>query len=200
MTHHFAIEYRALGRPNWLPRDEGWTQVNGRKTYYVTAGLMRSVALAAAYGKFRYIVDTEHSRMSALRLVEYDQAYSKVFLCVSFEPEVSVKGAVLSTEMIQQHHEDAAELLRRIEELREEYSGIKHSLLLESLGRRNADLKEGESVLGVGLLSAGQLAAPETTWDCDDKVRNVYGLCVYDDYEDSAHDFCIFCHGPEERK
>ena len=36
-----------------------------------------------------------------------------------------------------------------------------------------------------------------TFWDCP---KSPFGLCVYDHYEDGAHDNCLFCHGPEERK
>lgn len=34
-------------------------------------------------------------------------------------------------------------------------------------------------------------------WDCD---KSPIGKCVYDNIEDSAHDFCVFCHQPDERK
>jgi len=34
-------------------------------------------------------------------------------------------------------------------------------------------------------------------WDCS---ISPFGLCVYDNYEDRAHDNCLFCHAPEERK
>lgn len=34
-------------------------------------------------------------------------------------------------------------------------------------------------------------------WDCPDSP---FGLCAYDHYDDPAHDDCIFCHEPSERK
>lgn len=35
------------------------------------------------------------------------------------------------------------------------------------------------------------------TWECDESP---FGFCAYDDLEDSAHDQCVFCGHPEERK
>ena len=35
------------------------------------------------------------------------------------------------------------------------------------------------------------------TWDCD---TSPIGTCVYYYPEDPAHDNCLFCHEPEERK
>ena len=35
------------------------------------------------------------------------------------------------------------------------------------------------------------------TWNCD---KSPIGLCVYDNLEDKAHDDCVFCHQPQERK
>ena len=34
-------------------------------------------------------------------------------------------------------------------------------------------------------------------WECD---NSPLGYCVYDHIDDPAHDDCIFCHDPEERK
>ena len=34
-------------------------------------------------------------------------------------------------------------------------------------------------------------------WDCPDSP---FGVCMYDTFEDSAKDDCLFCHQPEERK
>ncbi len=36
-----------------------------------------------------------------------------------------------------------------------------------------------------------------TCWDCPESEL---GLCVYDHVEDRAHDYCLFCGQPEERK
>lgn len=36
-----------------------------------------------------------------------------------------------------------------------------------------------------------------TLWDCPDSP---FGLCVYHHIEDRAHDDCVFCHDPAERK
>lgn len=36
----------------------------------------------------------------------------------------------------------------------------------------------------------------DTDWGC----TNPANLCVYDASEDPCHDFCLFCHQPEERK
>lgn len=37
-------------------------------------------------------------------------------------------------------------------------------------------------------------------WKCPDEERNVLRYCIYDDVKDPCHDFCFFCHEPEERK
>lgn len=39
-------------------------------------------------------------------------------------------------------------------------------------------------------------------WECpgSDSVKNPAGVCVYDTGKDPAHDFCLFCGEPEERK
>jgi len=34
-------------------------------------------------------------------------------------------------------------------------------------------------------------------WGCD---KSPFGLCVYHKIEDPAHDNCIFCNEPQERK
>lgn len=34
-------------------------------------------------------------------------------------------------------------------------------------------------------------------WECSTSPT---GRCVYDEQEDSIHDFCLFCGDPEERK
>jgi hypothetical protein len=34
-------------------------------------------------------------------------------------------------------------------------------------------------------------------WDCD---SSPIGICVYDDWSDSIHDYCLCCDEPEERK
>jgi len=34
-------------------------------------------------------------------------------------------------------------------------------------------------------------------WDCP---KSPFGWCAYHDYDDSAHDNCVFCGEPEERK
>jgi hypothetical protein len=34
-------------------------------------------------------------------------------------------------------------------------------------------------------------------WDCDSSPIEV---CVYDDWSDSIHDYCLYCNNPEERK
>ncbi len=36
-----------------------------------------------------------------------------------------------------------------------------------------------------------------TAWDCP---KSSIGLCVYNHIEDHAHDQCVFCGHPEERK
>lgn len=35
------------------------------------------------------------------------------------------------------------------------------------------------------------------TWDCE---KSPIGLCIYNHYKDRAHDSCVFCHDPAERK
>ena len=34
-------------------------------------------------------------------------------------------------------------------------------------------------------------------WECE---KSPVGWCVYHHWDDPAHDDCIFCHGPDERK
>lgn len=34
-------------------------------------------------------------------------------------------------------------------------------------------------------------------WDCE---KSPFGWCAYNHREDRAHDDCVFCHQPEERK
>lgn len=36
-----------------------------------------------------------------------------------------------------------------------------------------------------------------TFWDCE---KSPIGCCIYKHYEDRAHDHCLFCGQPEERK
>lgn len=40
---------------------------------------------------------------------------------------------------------------------------------------------------------------PQSHWDEVERV-NVLGRCVYDGERDPAHDECVFCGFPEERK
>lgn len=35
------------------------------------------------------------------------------------------------------------------------------------------------------------------SWDCE---HSPFGICMYHNFEDPAHDNCIFCHQPNERK
>lgn len=35
------------------------------------------------------------------------------------------------------------------------------------------------------------------TWECE---KSPIGLCIYNSYKDGAHDFCLICGDPEERK
>lgn len=37
----------------------------------------------------------------------------------------------------------------------------------------------------------------QTFWECD---YSPFGFCAYHDFEDPAHDSCIFCMEPYERK
>ncbi len=37
------------------------------------------------------------------------------------------------------------------------------------------------------------------TWGCTDPRNETKG-CIFDDYDDECHDFCLFCGKPEERK
>jgi len=34
-------------------------------------------------------------------------------------------------------------------------------------------------------------------WGCK---KSPFGWCAYDHYKDGAHDFCVFCNEPQERK
>lgn len=37
----------------------------------------------------------------------------------------------------------------------------------------------------------------DTFWQCP---KNITGWCLYDNFKDRAHDSCVFCGEPEERK
>ncbi len=43
----------------------------------------------------------------------------------------------------------------------------------------------------------GQWHVIDTMWGCEDSPM---GWCVYHRFDDPAHDNCIFCHEPQERK
>jgi hypothetical protein len=47
---------------------------------------------------------------------------------------------------------------------------------------------------GVGIIAS---AIEIGSWICD---QSPAGVCVYDDYMDPAHDDCLYCNHPEERK
>lgn len=42
-----------------------------------------------------------------------------------------------------------------------------------------------------------QWLAVDTLWGCPDSP---FGWCVYNRFEDPAHDNCLYCHEPQERK
>jgi hypothetical protein len=52
----------------------------------------------------------------------------------------------------------------------------------------------GDDLLGHG---NAQWLVVGSTWDCPESP---FGLCAYHHIRDRAHDNCIFCHDPEERK
>ena len=43
----------------------------------------------------------------------------------------------------------------------------------------------------------GQWFAIDTLWGCD---KSPFGWCAYHIIDDRAHDHCIYCHEPQERK
>lgn len=47
------------------------------------------------------------------------------------------------------------------------------------------------------LYKSGRFSIGFEQWPCEDSP---IGICIYNDFEDPAHDFCIFCQEPEERK
>ena len=51
-----------------------------------------------------------------------------------------------------------------------------------------------DKFLGEGV---GQWHVLSTEWDCPESP---FGYCAYHIFEDRAHDDCIFCHEPQERK
>jgi len=97
---------------------------------------------------------------------------------------------------------ELAEWAQQLEGIVLTRDAIRDQLLVESLRRLRADVKEDEaeaSVIPDGAVESGRVVA-DGGWTCPDVERNVYGFCIYDDDEDPCHDNCLFCHEPEERK
>lgn len=88
-------------------------------------------------------------------------------------------------EMIAQRKELDAEEARLEEAVREvQRRRDEHDKTLLPLLTKDLDEQPEEPVIG-------------TAWSCPD---NPLGLCVFDEAQDSCHDFCLFCGHPEERK
>src|SRR6187397_2356805 len=49
---------------------------------------------------------------------------------------------------------------------------------------------------GVGHPSFNRISA-SWNWECE---ASPVGVCVYNELDDPAHDYCLYCEGPEERK
>ena len=49
---------------------------------------------------------------------------------------------------------------------------------------------------GVGHASFNRISR-SWNWDCE---TSPVGICVYNDLDDPAHDHCLYCEEPEERK
>jgi hypothetical protein len=91
--------------------------------------------------------------------------------------------------------------------LKEELERIEKEILKVELGPlkalRNSRYalirQENEETLkALGITPSPRYAFPRG-WDCPDS-RNPSGFCCYDSKGDPAHDSCLFCGDPEERK
>jgi hypothetical protein len=67
----------------------------------------------------------------------------------------------------------------------------------DTLGRLSVMNLDGENI--IERLDNGDIVWPGT-WECEDNVLNELGTCIYDEAADGAHDSCVFCGQPEERK
>lgn len=97
----------------------------------------------------------------------------------------------------------------RVKELKAEYvtnaksrRRIKRELIVDALKRRASSPAPPEEEGGWSEAEQVLPAAKDVRtsgWECPD-TRNTFGSCVYNHQEDGAHDDCLFCHAPEERK
>lgn len=63
--------------------------------------------------------------------------------------------------------------------------------LKEEIKRKKYDL-----VFDITGLQSNEISFSDF-WKCS---KSPTGMCVYDNIEDPAHDSCVFCHEPEDRK
>ena len=89
------------------------------------------------------------------------------------DPDLSERIKSLYTEYLK-----AEDLARNADQYVDDAYDELLATIAEHLGKEEAEL-----VLG--------------SWKCE---HSIIGKCVYDDYEDPAHDECIFCGDPSERK
>lgn len=68
-------------------------------------------------------------------------------------------------------------------------------VLSDLMGEERMDALEFAKECGV--LESSLCVEIGTTWDCE---KSPFGLCAYNNMDDTAHDNCLFCGGPEERK
>lgn len=123
---------------------------------------------------------------------------------------------MLNEKELKRLHDLRQELGARIGALQEERVAVTDRLILESLQRRIVSpLKHivGDDGADYGVEEPFNFTELDVAdgvydarfvstfyWKCPDEERNVLRYCIYDDEKDPCHDFCFFCHEPEERK
>lgn len=69
--------------------------------------------------------------------------------------------------------------------------------VLEKLMKARKEVDEEIRGIVAGVCQQSSNFLVTSYWDCD---KSPTGLCVYDELDDPAHDHCIWCGAPEERK
>jgi hypothetical protein len=86
------------------------------------------------------------------------------------------------------------------------FEGARAFALRERIDRTNKQLEALEAKLGeledelLTLAVSVLPEPPEVPVAGPHACKNLSGKCIYDDDADPAHDDCLFCHEPEERK
>lgn len=210
LQHHFAIEFKCFETD--APSKERWYRTIQRRGFaplYVDGD--RDVLFARAYGLFRRAVDSLPCTLAGVRLVERTRQGKAKKLDTKehvrhMQERQNIVGGQMSDEEARSTRIAIVNVRRQLEKTREEYEALLdnhvRTLVIESLRRLRAARTENEEDTDIPYdedVEDGDVTAPGT-WNCPDTARNVVGTCVYDEQEDPAHDNCLFCHQPEERK